>query len=165
MHKLNDPRRTFFHQTVIITMDSSPNVADTESSLKDPTQSCSVRGIINEMPDYLSIADVLVLLCPSGENAPLKVFNYITSQKPIVATRFPAHTSVLSESSAYFVTPDSFSLSRGIIYVLQNQELLKNLLQTATVARAIQGDRYSLKHAMLDAYTHAIQREGYTISH
>lgn len=110
----------------------------------------------NEMPDYLSIADVLVLPRPSGGNAPLKVFNYIASQKPIVATRIPAHTSVLSESSAYFVTPDPLDLASGIVEVLQNLELSKNLTKTTAMSTAIHWDKNSLQHTLLEAYTHAI---------
>jgi glycosyltransferase involved in cell wall biosynthesis len=144
-------------------------VGGTDEEIRSMSSLARQHGIANtlqiysrrpshEMPDYLSIADVLVLPRPRGENAPLKVFNYIGSQRPIVATRIPAHTSVLSEASAHFVTPDPLALARGIVDVLQNRELSKNLAQAAAMAMAIQGDRNSLQHTLLDVYTHAMKK-------
>jgi len=75
-----------------------------------------------------------------------------------VATRIPAHTSVLSESSAHFVTPDPLDLARGIVEVLQNLELPKNLTKTAAMSMAIHWDKNSLQHTLLEAYAHAIKK-------
>jgi glycosyltransferase involved in cell wall biosynthesis len=74
------------------------------------------------IPDYLALADVLISARPSGENTPLKLFDYLRSGKPIVATDIPAHRAVLSEKEAIFVTPEAKSFANGIFFAFQSQD-------------------------------------------
>ena len=48
-----------------------------------------------EIPAYLLAADVLVSPRSRGTNTPLKIYQYLRSGKPIVATRLLTHTQVL----------------------------------------------------------------------
>ena len=54
-----------------------------------------------EVPDYLAMADTLVSLRPEGDNAPLKLFEYMASGRPIVATRGAAHEPLLNSERAF----------------------------------------------------------------
>ena len=49
----------------------------------------------SEIPAYLLAADVLVSPRSRGTNTPLKIYQYLRSGKPIVATRLLTHTQVL----------------------------------------------------------------------
>ena len=53
-----------------------------------------------EIPAYLLAADVLVSPRSRGTNTPLKIYQYLRSGKPIVATRLLTHTQVLTDDTA-----------------------------------------------------------------
>ena len=53
----------------------------------------------------LSAADVLVSPRSLGFNTPMKIYSYLDSGKPIVATRLPTHTQVLDDASAVLCDP------------------------------------------------------------
>jgi glycosyltransferase involved in cell wall biosynthesis len=64
-----------------------------------------------EIPAYLLASDVLVSPRSRGTNTPLKIYQYLRSGKPIVATRLLTHTQVLSDRTAILtdVTPEAFA--------------------------------------------------------
>jgi len=66
------------------------------------------------------MADVLTSPRTAGTNTPLKVYEQLMSGKPLVATRIPAHTQVLSDEHAFLVEPTVEDLARGIIEALSN---------------------------------------------
>jgi protein-L-isoaspartate O-methyltransferase len=65
----------------------------------------------SEIPAYLLAADVLVSPRSRGTNTPLKIYQYLRSGKPIVATRLLTHTQVLSDETAILTeaTPQAFA--------------------------------------------------------
>jgi len=75
-----------------------------------------------EIPAHLAAADVLVSPRSSGINTPLKIFAYMRSGRPIVATRIRSHTQVLDDSTAMLVEPDARSIAAGINTVLHDPE-------------------------------------------
>jgi glycosyltransferase involved in cell wall biosynthesis len=64
-----------------------------------------------EIPAYLQAADVLVSPRSRGTNTPLKIYQYLRSGKPIVATRLLTHTQVLSDQTAILtgISPREFA--------------------------------------------------------
>jgi glycosyltransferase involved in cell wall biosynthesis len=72
--------------------------------------------------NYLSIADVLALPRPRGENAPLKIYEYEKSGKPIVATNIPAHGLISNSVKSIMVRPNVNVLARGIIKALRDAD-------------------------------------------
>lgn len=73
-----------------------------------------------KVPEYLSIADVLSLPRPRGENAPLKIYEYKKSGKPIVATNIPAHELIANNPTSIMVAPEASALVDGIMHALKN---------------------------------------------
>lgn len=86
---------------------------------------------------YLKSADVLVLPTTTKSphafyNSPLKLFDYLASGKPIVATNLPSIREILDENCAILVRPNSHrALSDGIIKLLSNPQLAKSLTSNA----------------------------------
>jgi glycosyltransferase involved in cell wall biosynthesis len=64
----------------------------------------------DEIPAFLDAADALVSPRSSGTNTPLKIYQYLRSGRPIVATRLLTHTQVLDDAVAYLsdATPEGF---------------------------------------------------------
>lgn len=92
----------------------------------------------DEIPSWLKAADVLVLP-DSAKNdplkygaSPLKMFEYMASKKPIVASNLPSITEILNKDNAILVAPDNpESLAEGIKEALQNSQLSDKISERA----------------------------------
>ena len=58
-----------------------------------------------EIPAFVQACDILVSPRIRGTNTPLKIYSYLRSGKPIVATDLLTHTQVLSDGVARLVAP------------------------------------------------------------
>ena len=94
----------------------------------------------SEIPKYLAAADVLVL--PNSAKfkisqlytSPLKLFEYMASSRPIVASDLPSIREVLNDNLAFFATADDAdSLAAKISEVITNP---KEAMKKADLARA-----------------------------
>jgi glycosyltransferase involved in cell wall biosynthesis len=72
----------------------------------------------------LEAAQVLVSPRASGRNVPLKIFDYLATGKPIVATG-DFHRQVLRDDCAILVEPTSSSLAEGIVRALEDDDLVR----------------------------------------
>jgi len=92
---------------------------------------------------FIELADILVSPRIEGNNTPLKIYSYLRSGKPIVATDHPTHTQVLDNTIAILtkVTPEAFA--GGIIKLIENNRLSNKLSSNAL---AIAGTRYSFEN-------------------
>jgi len=86
---------------------------------------------VEEMPIFLKLSDILVSPRKNGTNTPLKIYAYISSGKPIVATNLLTHTQVLSPDVAVLTEPDPEDFARGILELIQNPSLRAQLGQNA----------------------------------
>jgi glycosyltransferase involved in cell wall biosynthesis len=50
---------------------------------------------VEGLPSLINMADVLVSTRITGNNPPLKIYDYMKSGKPIIATNIEAHTQIL----------------------------------------------------------------------
>ena len=79
--------------------------------------------VVPEMvPRFVEISDILVTPRIEGNNTPLKIYSYLRSGKPIVATNHLTHTQVLDESVAVLTDCDAKSLSKGLLQGIQNDK-------------------------------------------
>jgi len=76
-----------------------------------------------QVPDFLALADVLASPRRGGINPPGKVYTYMQSGKPIVATEIAAHNEVLSSETAVLVPPTPDGIADGILWALANPDL------------------------------------------
>lgn len=68
----------------------------------------------DSLPRWMALADVLVSPRTLGGNTPFKIYTYLASGRPIVATRLDTHTQVLSDETAFLVEPTPIDLAAGI---------------------------------------------------
>ncbi len=82
-----------------------------------------------EIPLYLQAADILVIPNGAAEDisrlytSPMKLFEYMASRRPIVASDLPSLREVIDEECVYFFAPDDpVSLRTAILRALKNPE-------------------------------------------
>ena len=78
-------------------------------------------GSADDTPAVARAAGARVLELGSragGGNLPLKIFDYLAANRPIVATDIPTHRTVLSDQRAVLVAPRPEALADGILAVL-----------------------------------------------
>lgn len=76
---------------------------------------------------YYAMADVLLSPRTKGTNTPLKIYTYLKTGKPIVATDLPTHTQALNGEIAVLVKPEKMAYSGGILLLLKDKELREKL--------------------------------------
>ncbi len=75
-----------------------------------------------EIPAFLLAADVLVSPRSRGTNTPLKIYQYLRSGKPIVATRLVTHTQVLNDDTAILTGATAAEFADGILEALRDTQ-------------------------------------------
>lgn len=104
-----------------------------EKDVRRLVRRAETAGLINDVaflgkrppeiiPDLLSAADVLVSPRRGGINPPAKIYTYMQSGRPIVATDVPAHTSVLGRDAAFLARPDAEGIAEGLVAALSHPE-------------------------------------------
>jgi len=93
-----------------------------------------------EVPAYLRAADVLVSPRSRGTNTPLKIYQYLRSGKPIVATRLVTHTQVLSDDTAILTGASATEFANGILTALNDRRLAGDI---GRQARELADRKYS----------------------
>ncbi|MFA5133283.1 MAG: glycosyltransferase [Patescibacteria group bacterium] len=95
-----------------------------------------------EIPDYLSSADVLILPNTAKENislketSPIKLFEYMASSRPIIASDIPSIREVVSENEVIFFEPDNAEdlknkiekVSGDPVYILERVKNAKRMI-------------------------------------
>jgi glycosyltransferase involved in cell wall biosynthesis len=92
----------------------------------------------SEVPLFISAADVLVSPRLSGTNTPLKIYSFLKSGKPFVATNLWTHTQVLTPEISLLAEPDPESLAKWISFGLTQEEAQCR----AAAARALAEKKY-----------------------
>lgn len=87
-----------------------------------------------EIPLYIAMADVLVSPRIAGTNTPLKIYSYLKSGKPLVATDLWTHSQVLNEKISVLAAPDPKSFAEGILFALNDREASERALAAKNLA-------------------------------
>ena len=93
-----------------------------------------------EIPGFVAACDILVSPRTSGTNTPLKIYSYLRSGRPIVATRLRTHTQVLDPETALLVRPRADALAAGLARLIDAPDERGRL---ASAAQALAASRYS----------------------
>jgi len=82
---------------------------------------------VSDLNIYLAQADILVSPRIKGFNTPMKIYSYLDSGKPILATRLPTHTQVLDDNIAYLSEPSVNSMATGMVKLLKDKKFCYRL--------------------------------------
>ena len=82
---------------------------------------------MRNLADYLSEADILVSPRISGANTPMKIYSFLESGKPIVATNLSTHTQVLNDQVAVLADPIPREFAKGVLLVAEDTELRERI--------------------------------------
>ncbi len=93
-----------------------------------------------EIPAFVAAAAVLASPRIRGTNTPLKIYSYLRSETPIVATDLLTHTQVLSPDVARLVPPEPAPFAAAIGALLDDPAAGRTL---AEAARRLSDARYS----------------------
>ena len=93
---------------------------------------------------FISLSDVLVSPRLSGTNTPLKIYSFLKSGKPVVATNLWTHCQVLNDKIAILVDPDADSMAVGVRSALFDKESLA----VARAAKSLADSKYILPKYM-----------------
>lgn len=80
---------------------------------------------------FLAYASILISPRLHGTTIPLKIYSYLHSGKPIVATNIDAHTQVLTPDTAMLVDPNKDAFADGILKLLGDPQLAECLGENA----------------------------------
>lgn len=133
------------HAAFVFVGGEAEDIASLKSRLGPPSLSrCHFVGkqAPETLPRWMALADVLVSPRTLGGNTPFKIYTYLASGKPIVATRLDTHTQVLSDETAFLVQPTAIDLAAGIDSALSDAADLK---RRAANGRALLDREYSVE--------------------
>ena len=94
----------------------------------------------HEIPHFVDACDILVSPRISGTNTPLKIYSYLRSGRPIVATDLHTHTQVLAADNALLVPPTPEGLAAGLARMIEHPDEAARL---SANARRLSDERYS----------------------
>ncbi len=114
-----------------------------------------VPGLVEpeRVPEYLEAADILLSPRAVGSNVPSKIYSYLKSGRPVVATGGSPHDQILSERFAVLTAPDAASYSEGILRLASDAALRARLGRAAADEAR---ERYNLRR-FLDATADALR--------
>jgi glycosyltransferase involved in cell wall biosynthesis len=130
--------------------------AEQSAALREQALSCGAGSNVVTLPAvaprevhlYQKLADILVTTRARGTNTPLKLYQYLRSGRPIVATSIFSHTQVLDARCAELVAPEPETIAAGIERLIDDPERRAEL---ASAAAELARDRYGEEryHALL----------------
>lgn len=94
------------------------------------------------MADMFTQADILVSPRIKGTNTPMKIYSYLRSGKPVLATDLSTHTQILDRSIAMLADPKPEKFAAAMLSLLENPLLGRQLAERAAV---LAEEKYSLK--------------------
>ncbi len=81
----------------------------------------------NQLEKYLAEADILTAPRIRGVNTPMKIFPYMHSGKPVLLTKLPTHTQIVTDNEAYLADAEPEFFGQAIIELAKNRELRAQL--------------------------------------
>ena len=102
---------------------------------------------VEHLSQYLTQADVLVSPRIQGNNTPMKIYSYLDSGRPVLATRMDTHTQVLDDEIALLAEPTPQALMQAMAALQADSRLRERLALAASerVRQHYSREAFSLK--------------------
>ena len=105
-----------------------------------------------EIPGFVQAADLLVSPRIRGTNTPLKIYSYLRSGKPIVATNLLTHTQVLTPDIAKLVDPKPDLFAAAMLSLIEDAGERRRLSAAAALVAQEKYSRESYLRRTAKAY-------------
>lgn len=93
---------------------------------------------VDELGQYLAAATITASPRVQGRNTPMKIYSYLDSGRPLIATRLPTHTQVLDDEIAMLVEPTPDDMVRGLAALLDDPALREKMAGAARARVAVE---------------------------
>jgi glycosyltransferase involved in cell wall biosynthesis len=110
------------------------------------------------IPAYIKAAELIVSPRSSGTNTPLKIYGYLRSGRPIVATNLHTHTQTLNSRIAELVPPTARGLADGMVKVLTDRAYARSLAEAAHRLSDAEYSDEAYMRKVADFYNQVIER-------
>lgn len=80
-----------------------------------------------QLGGLLADADIVTAPRIRGINTPMKIFPYLHSGRPVLVTRLPMHTQILTPETAFLADPTPEGFARAIVTLATDAELRERL--------------------------------------
>ena len=110
------------------------------------------RRPAHEIPAFVAASDVLASPRIAGTNTPLKIYSYLRSGRPIVATDLRTHTQVLEPGTALLVAPEPAAFAAALGRLLDDPSEREQIAAAAAALAARKYSRASYLARTRDAY-------------
>ncbi len=97
------------------------------------------RRPADEIPSFVAACDILASPRIAGTNTPLKIYSYLRSGRPIVATDLRTHTQVLEPGTAVLVPPAPAAFAAAVGRLIDDPAARADV---AAAARALSARKY-----------------------
>lgn len=95
---------------------------------------------VGQLHRLIAEADIVISPRMVGNNTPMKVYSYLHSGKPLVATAISSHTQVLSSEVARLCAPRADDFAEGLLWVMTHPEEARAMGERA---RRLAEERYT----------------------
>ena len=82
---------------------------------------------LKELDNYILQADILTSPRIKGNNTPMKIYSYLHSGKPILATNLPTHSQVMDRRVAEMSHVEPQAFADGLLRLLEDEGYCKQL--------------------------------------
>ncbi|KAA3660150.1 MAG: glycosyltransferase [Chloroflexi bacterium] len=78
---------------------------------------------LSDLADYLAETDIVVSPRTKGQNTPMKVYSYLHSGKPMLATAMRTHTQVVDNTNSMLTEPTVEKYAEGMVKLIEDEQL------------------------------------------
>jgi len=95
---------------------------------------------LDNLSEYLFQADILISPRIKGNNTPMKIYSYLHSGRPVLATNLLTHTQVLNDRVAVLTAPYPEDFSKGMLRLILDKDLR---LKLGNAGKKLVEEKYS----------------------
>jgi glycosyltransferase involved in cell wall biosynthesis len=110
------------------------------------------RKPLTQLASYLEQADILVSPRILGDNTPMKIYSFLDSGKPLLATRLTTHTQILDDNIAFLVSPEPKDMAAGFEHLIDNPDFASQLALRAKERAANEFSFKAYKKKLINFY-------------
>ena len=86
---------------------------------------------VESLGHYMAQADILISPRIEGVNTPMKIYSYLDSGVPVLATDLPTHKQVMNDKIAMLAPPEKIAFSQAMFKLIEDESLCASLADQA----------------------------------